>query len=123
MFTALDEIKGDGHPGLERCRGGLEVLEVPDLGDQPGAVTGRPDSGQETGHIGDRHASWLSHFEPLSGPLIAVHENRLSGTCDIKTPTDSTQASAQVARGGSPRFRARMPVTCALCGLMPVPGR
>ena len=95
LFAALEQIKGDRQPGLQRGRGGLQIFQFPELANQPGTVPGGPDSRQRPGHLRDHHLA--SCRQSLAGPLIAVHENKLSGTSDIKAPIDSMHSCARTA--------------------------
>ncbi len=80
LFAALEQVQRDGEAGLRRGRGRFQVLELPELADQSGTVTGRPDSGQRPGHLRDRHAHWLK----CVGLLLAFHDQTLLLSSDIK---------------------------------------
>ena len=82
LVAALEQVEGDGQTRLAGGQGRLSVFQGPDFSNQTRTVLrcvpGRPDSSQRPGHVHDHYLFWLS----LVGPLIAVHENTLSGTCD-----------------------------------------
>ena len=54
LFAALEQVEGDGEPGLPGGQGGFQVLEAADLVDQAGgAVRGR-EGGHDPGQVSHR---------------------------------------------------------------------
>ncbi len=102
LLAPLEEIEGNGEPGLLGGHSGFPVFQFPDPVNDPGGVRGRREGGLLTGGGGEGRAavvcarsggrtapgaaeaslavSCRNHF----GPLIAVHESSLVGGSDIK---------------------------------------
>ena len=90
LFAALEQVEGDGEPGLAGRGGGLQVFELPELINHPGTVSGQR-NGAQLG--GDRREGPATVRGPGGlraavscrnrvGLPFAVHESSVDATYD-----------------------------------------